>query len=108
MKTPKSDREVVVTFMTNEDLADVYTSDYRFMNKFDKLCEINPDEWKCIRIDRCEGDMCGKLYQCPTNFISFRSKSRTVKEKTEEERETQRERMRQLNLAKQSKTAIQT
>ena len=42
MKTPTDEREVCISFYTDSDTANVYTSDYSYMSKLDKLCEANP------------------------------------------------------------------
>ena len=77
MRNPKDEREVVISFMTDEETASVYTSDYRYMNKLDMLVGKNPYEWKFIKEEKHDGDITGKFYQCPKKYISFRSKSMT-------------------------------
>lgn len=52
----------------------------------DKLMELNPEQFKLIRVDKCQGEIVSKRYIFPKRFISVRSKDResTI---TEEQRQ---------------------
>ena len=105
MRTPTFEREVCITFYTDADTANVYSSDYSYMSKLDKLCAANPTEWKQIDEAYCGGDIVSKTYSCPKQFISFRSKARSTVQ-TEEKKEAMRERMRLVNESRRSRDAF--
>lgn len=105
MRTPTFEREVCITFYTDADTANVYTSDYSYMSKLDKLCAANPAEWKQLHEAYCGGDIVSKTYSCPKQFISFRSKARCTVQ-TEEQKEAMRERMRLVNESRRSRDAF--
>ena len=79
MRTPKVDRELNICGYTyNEDgtraqRITIYTSDYSYMAKLDKLVEKNPEEWKVVQEHKHGEDVTGKEYSCPIKYISFRS-----------------------------------
>ena len=83
MKPSLAEQETIIRIDRLSDTAEIYTSDSRYMTKFDKLVK-NSSEWEFVRQDTCEGDVCGKSYRCPVNLISFRSK--TVKPNLTDER----------------------
>ena len=92
MKPSLAEQETIIRIDRLSDTAEIYTSDSRYMTKFDKLVKNSP-EWEFVRQDTCEGDVCGKLYRCPVNLISFRSK--TIKQDlTDEQRAAIAERFR--------------
>ena len=94
MRTPADEREVIVRFYTDEQTATVYTSDYNYMRKFDRLVEENPDVWKFTRQETCQGNVVGKTYECPKKMITFRSK--IIKSSmTEEQKKASAERLLQ-------------
>ena len=105
MKTPTDEREVCISFYTDSDTANVYTSDYSYMSKLDKLCEANPREWKQIREEYCGKDTVSKTYSCPKQFISFRSKFRVTRQ-TDEQKEAMRKRMQLVNETRRSHEAF--
>ena len=99
MRTPADEREVIVRFYTDEQTATVYTSDYNYMRKFDRLVEENPDVWKFTRQETCQGNVVGKTYECPKKMITFRSK--IIKSSmTEEQKEAARQRILQMQDAR--------
>ena len=92
MKPSLAEQETIIRIDRLSDTAEIYTSDSRYMTKFDKLVKASP-EWEFVRQDTCEGDVCGKSYRCPVNLISFRSK--TIKQDlTDEQRAAIAERFR--------------
>jgi len=100
VRTPMEERETWIYLEPGDDRAKVYTSDYQYMNKFDKLVSSSED-WICDKVEKCEGDVVSKTYYCPKEFISFRSKkvSRTM---TDEQREAAAERLRKMRETKAS------
>lgn len=99
MRTPADEREVIVRFYTDEQTATVYTSDYNYMRKFDRLVEENPDVWKFTRQETCQGDVVGKTYECPKRMITFRAKKPT-REMTEEQKKELNERLARMRDAR--------
>jgi len=102
MMVPVDEQEVVIQISRDESAANVYASDSRYINKFDKLCEANPAEWKFIRVETCQGDVVGKFYTCPAKFVSFRRESRKV-ELTDEQKAARAERMREIQRKRREK-----
>lgn len=102
MRTPVDERELIVSYYTDQDIAQVYTSDYNLMAKFDKFVESNPDVWKLKRTQKCQGDVVGKDYECPAKCISFRAEPPKKREMTEEQKEMAREQLRKYRESKNS------
>ena len=100
MRTPVEEREVVVQFNTDEDIAHVYTSDYTYMTKLDKRVRNNPDEWKLVSVNKQDGDIVGKSYICPKKAVSFRAGSAPKKVMTEQQKEDAKIRMAEARAKK--------
>ncbi len=81
MKLLKCEQEVHISFCADEETATLYTSYPAWIRKMDKLVEKNPQSFQCI----AETEV-SKTYAMPRNFISIRSKERTVT-LTEEQKE---------------------
>lgn len=95
MRTLINEREVVIQFNTDSNVASVYTSDYSYMTRLDKLVKNNPDEWSVTDVAYHDGDVVSKTYRCPKKLISFRGKTVTrEREYTEEERRAIGERLK--------------
>lgn len=73
MKLLKCEQEVHISFCADEENATIYTSYPAWIRKMDKLVEKNPQSFRCI----AENEV-SKTYSMPRNFISIRSKERTV------------------------------
>ena len=95
MGLSSDEQEVHINFGRNDNVAKVYASDTRYINKLDKLVENNPDFWKCTGTETVKGEVIGKSYECPISLISLRSK-KTVRVLTEEQKEEFRQRMSSL------------
>lgn len=95
MGLSSDEQEVHTSFGRNDNVAKVYASDTRYINKLDKLVENNPDFWKCTGTETVKGEVIGKSYECPISLISLRSK-KTVRVLTEEQKEEFRQRMSSL------------
>ncbi len=73
MKLMKYEQEVHISFCADEKIAILYTSYPAWIRKMDKLVGKNPQSFQCIAQTAV-----GKTYSMPRNFISIRSKERTV------------------------------
>lgn len=87
MKLAKNEQEVHISFMADEDTAIVYASSPTWIRKMDKLIKKSPEYYQCIRTDSIS-----KTYIMPKNFISLRSKERTI-ELTQEQKERAKQRL---------------
>lgn len=69
------EQETHVNFSRNDARAVIYTSDTTMMTKLNKLVELQDTEWKLERVSKLKnGEIVGKTYSCPVNFVSFRTK----------------------------------
>ena len=91
----QEEQEVSVLIEPGSGNAKIYATFPAFIRKFDKLCEDNPEEWKCTGVSRVDGEEIGKSYECKRNLVSFRAKSQT-RELTEEQRAEYSKRMKRL------------
>lgn len=66
------EQEVSILIEATSDHAKVYTSYPAYLRKFDKMCEENPDEWKCTGTSKVDGEAVGKSYECPKKLITFK------------------------------------
>lgn len=74
------ERETHINIPRIGDTIQIYASDERYMRKFDKLVEQNPDAWKCVETETMKGEVIGKRYECPVGLITFRAKKKTLTE----------------------------
>lgn len=95
MGVPLFEQETVINIMRDEDIAHICTSDSTMITKLEHRCESNPDEWKKV-----DENPEYKFYECPKNFISFRSKKTAGRELTEEEKLAAAERLREYHERK--------
>lgn len=87
------EQETHVNFSRGDSRAEVYASDTTMITKLDKLVKLPGTEWKLERVSKLKnGEVIGKTYSCPVEFISFRSK-RSSRVYTEEERKRIAERL---------------
>lgn len=94
------EQETHINFSRLDERAGVYTSDSTMITKLDKLVSFEGTEWKLEHVHKLQnGEVVGKTYSCPVEFISFRSKhvKRTL---TEEQRQQMAERMKALRQNK--------
>ena len=105
MRTLINEREVVIQFNTDTNVASVYTSDYSYMTKLDKLVKNNPDEWSLVNTAYHDGDIVSKTYKCPKKLISFRGKTSSgkLREYTDEEKRAIAERFKNAREKKNLK-----
>jgi hypothetical protein len=96
MRPSLEEQETHISYGKMDGVAKIYTSDLSEMIRFDNLVKKNPDQWKFIEQTMHEGDIVGKFYECPKEFVSYRSKKKAARELTEEQREALRERLRAI------------
>ncbi len=69
------EQETHINFNRDNERAIVYTSDTTMITKLNKLVELPDTEWKLESVAKLKnGEIVGKTYSCPVNFISFRKK----------------------------------
>lgn len=69
------EQETHINFNRDDEKAIVYTSDTTMMTKLNKLVELPDTKWKLESVTKLKnGEIVGKTYSCPVNFISFRKK----------------------------------
>lgn len=73
MKLLKCEQEVHISFCADDTTATLYTSYPAWIRKMDKLVENNPQSFQCIAQTAA-----GKTYTMPRNFVSIRTKERTM------------------------------
>lgn len=73
-----AERATSINFDDSTDRADIITVCPVWIRKFDKLCEENPEQFKCVEWDtqRYNGKIIQKRYTFPKRFLSIRSKDR--------------------------------
>lgn len=87
------EQETHISFMREDKRAEIYTSDTRMITKLNKLIELPGTEWKWERDSKLpNGEVIGRAYSCPVEFISFRKK-RSSRVYTEEEKKQIAERL---------------
>lgn len=87
------EQETHINFMRGDEKALIYTSDTTMMTKLNKLIELPDTEWKLERDSKLpNGELVGKTYSCPVEFISFRKK-RSNRVFTDEEKKRIGERL---------------
>lgn len=87
MRLSRYERETIILLNAEEEKASVYSVDPVWIRKMDKLVKKSPEHYQCIRTDSIS-----KTYTMPKNFISFRSKERTI-ELTQEQKEKAKQRL---------------
>lgn len=88
------EQETHINFSRGDCRAEIYASDTTMMTKLNKLIEIPGTEWKLERVSTLAGgEVIGKTYSCPVEFISFRKK-RSSRVFTEEQKKAIGERLR--------------
>lgn len=87
MSLTLEEQEVHVSFGRLDDRAYIYTSDTRYINKFNKIVAKPDSEWKLEKEGRLKnGELIGVTYSCPIELISFRMKKIKLTEKQKAER----------------------
>lgn len=68
----RAERETVIRFDAEERIAHIYTADPVYIRRLDKLCEEDPETYKCVEVDTL-GYF--KKYVAPADRIAFRKSS---------------------------------
>lgn len=102
MKPSLEERETHISFGRLDTVASVYTSDDTVMTKLDKFVKQDTG-WELKSTATCGGDLVSKTYECPVEFISFRSKKTEGRKMTEEQRAEAAERLRQYRQSQNQK-----
>lgn len=89
------EQETTISFSRDMETAKIWTNDTTTYTRLDKCVAQNPDEWKLLEEAVVDGEIASRTYECPKEFISFRSK-RTTRVYTEEQKEEMRERMKAM------------
>lgn len=88
------EQETHINFSREDSRAEIYVSDTTMITKLNKLVELPETEWKLERVSKLDsGEVIGKTYSCPVEFISFRTK-RINRNYSEEDRKKIGERLR--------------
>ena len=101
MRPAIDERETIIRIGRTSDVAEICTTDERYMTKFDKMCEEG-EGWKLTDTEMSDGDVVEKFYECPRKLVSFRSK-KVKQNMTEEQKAKLRERMRVLRASQNAK-----
>lgn len=90
------EREVIISFNSAEDTADLYTADPVYIRKPDKLVQQNPEQLKEIRQEKLEGKVVAKRYTLPKRLVTIRSKDK-VSTMMEEQKRQAGERLKAMH-----------
>ena len=85
------EQETIIRFDEEGPEVKVYTASPVWMRKMDKLTAENPADFREIRAEKCQGEICSKTYTFPKDLITIRSKRRQM---SEEQRAASAERLR--------------
>ena len=93
MTIPTEEQETIIRIGRADDIAVISTSDTTMMTRLDKLVETS-GEWHITGTRKFkDGSVADKTYECPKQFVSFRSK-KVTRVLTEEEKKAMAERLR--------------
>jgi len=92
MGTSFSEQEVTITFLRDEKVISVYSSNPVYTRKLEKLIEEKPGQIKKIREDVVDGEVCGTFFEMPKTWL----KLRPPRVMSEEQKEAMRERAKIL------------
>lgn len=93
------EQETIIRFDEEGPEAKLYTASPVWMRKMDKLTAENPADFREIRAEKCQGEICAKTYTFPKSLITIRTKAR-ASSMTEEQKAAAAERIRAINAAK--------
>lgn len=84
----RESQETCIIIPRDSDIAFIGTSDPTMLTKIKKLMEKNSEDWKCYEGSRDrDGNMTGYSFEVPKKFVTFKSKTKTKRVLTEEERQ---------------------
>lgn len=70
-KLTLEEQEVHINFDMTSKFANVYVSNSRWINKFDKLVNEFPEIYRVIKEDRMDGEVIAKTYEFPIKYLKF-------------------------------------
>lgn len=76
MGLSRAEQEVVINFNLDEDTASIYTAYAKWINKLDRLCKANPEEFTCTAVNKCDGKVVSKEYTFPKRLLTIRMRTR--------------------------------
>ena len=91
------ERETIIRWDEESSEASFYTASPVQIRRMDKLTAENPANFREIRAEKCQGEICAKTYTIPKDFITIRSKRRIL---SEEQRAANAERLRKAREMK--------
>lgn len=98
MKLMIEEQETHINFSRNDERAIIYTSDTTTMTKLNKLIAMQDTEWKLESESKLKtGEIIGRTYSCPVQFISFRAK-RVIRQYTDEQKRIVADRLRETRF----------
>lgn len=87
------EQETHINWSREDARAKIYTSDTTTMTKLNKLIELPDTKWKLEGESKLKsGEVIGRTYSCPVEFVSFRTK-RSTRQYTEEDKKRIAERL---------------
>ena len=84
------EHEIHVHMSGRTETVNIYTTYPHWIKRLDKYCEENPDDWKCVGESKCDGEVVGKMYECPRDLFKLQKKKRQI---SEEQRRASAERL---------------
>ena len=92
MGRPTNEQETTITWMRNDTMASIFTSDSTMMTRFDKFVENG--DWKVGRITKIGDEVVAKWYTAPKELLFGRGRSRQY---TDEQKEALGSRLKSRN-----------
>jgi len=90
---PENEQETIIGWTRGDERAEVYASDRTTLTKLDRLAAMPGGEWRHEGDSTQGGEVVGRFYSCPADFISFRTK-RAEPNLSDEQRQALSERAR--------------
>lgn len=93
------ERETIIRWDDESNEATFYTASPIWMRRMDKIVQQHPESFSVKSEFYVQGEISGKTYSMPKDFVSIRTKQR-VSTMTAEQKAEAAERLRALNEAK--------
>jgi hypothetical protein len=97
------EQETIIHIARNEDVATITTTDGVMYHKVLGMCKKDPEHWKPVGYEVCQGQPQAGVFTAPKKLISFRQ-HREGRDLSDEEKEALRERMKRMHEAKKQKS----
>ena len=98
------ERETIIRKDFLDKKAHICTTDYVEYGRLMKRCRENPDKYKALGYDECDGQAQTGYFECPEKLVSYRN-GKDVSHMTAEQRAAAAERMRAVVAARASRKA---